>query len=104
MSSSLYIYQLRKVGGKKNYSKKSWGFRIFKDFTTSELEKSNSTGLLLGYSTTSLTVKEDSPLYPFSSLFGDIGGSLGLFVGFSLLTFGETIIDSTKYCFGYLSK
>ena len=80
--------------------------RIFKkkDPYVSGLEKSNTTGLLLGYSSTSLTVKEESPLYPFSSLFGDFGGSLGLFVGFSLLTFGLTIIDSSKYFLAFLSK
>ena len=39
----------------------------------------------------SVTRKKESILYPFSSLFGDIGGSLGLFVGFSLLTFGESV-------------
>ena len=75
-----------------------------KDLYVSGLEKGNTTGLLLGYSSTSLTVKEESPLYPFSSLFGDIGGSLGLFVGFSLLTFGLTIIDSSKYFLAFLSK
>ena len=52
----------------------------------------------------SVTRKKESILYPFSSLFGDIGGSLGLFVGFSLLTFGESIFDLSKYFISFLSK
>ena len=68
------------------------------------LERTNSSGLLMAYSSMSLTVKEESILYPFSSLFGDIGGSLGLFIGFSLLTFGEKIIDFSKYLLSFLSK
>lgn len=79
-------------------------FLYFKDLIMSVIEKTNSSGLLFGYSSMSLTVKEQSILYPFSSLFGDIGGSLGLFIGFSLLTFGETIIDFSKYFFSYFSK
>ena len=58
----------------------------------------------MSYSSMSLTVKVESILYPFSSLFGDIGGSLGLFIGFSLLTFGETILDFSKYFLSFLSK
>lgn len=75
-----------------------------KDLKISVLERTNSSGLLIGYSSMSLTVKEESILYPFSSLFGDIGGSLGLFIGFSLLTFGETIIDFSRYFFSFLLK
>ena len=75
-----------------------------KELKKSVLERTNSSGLLIGYSSMSLTVKEESILYPFSSLFGDIGGSLGLFIGFSLLTFGETIIDFSRYFFSFLLK
>lgn len=75
-----------------------------KDLKISVLERTNSSGLLIGYSSMSLTVKEESILYPFSSLFGSIGGSLGLFIGFSLLTFGETIIDFSRYFFSFLIK
>ena len=75
-----------------------------KELKKSVLERTNSSGLLIGYSSMSLTVKEESILYPFSSLFGDIGGSLGLFIGFSLLTFGETIIDFSRHFFSFLLK
>ena len=75
-----------------------------KDLIKSILERTNSSGLTIAFSSMSLTVKEESILYPFSSLFGDIGGSLGLFIGFSLLTFGETIMDFSKYFLSFLSK
>ena len=58
--------------------------------------ESNTSGFIFGFSDMDLQVKEESLLYPSSSLFGNIGGSLGLFLGFSLLAFGETIIDVAR--------
>ena len=58
--------------------------------------QSNISGVQFGFSSTTLQIKQESLLYPPSSLFGDIGGSLGLFLGFSLLSFGETALGICK--------
>ena len=65
--------------------------------------QSNTSGVHIGFSSMTLQVKEESLLYPPESLFGDIGGSLGLFLGFSLLSFGETAIDICKRMIKYLN-
>ena len=59
--------------------------------------KSNISGLAMGFSSMALRVKKESLLYPSSSLFGDIGGSLGLFLGFSLLSFGDSVLVICKW-------
>ena len=58
--------------------------------------QSKTSGVQIGFSSMALQIKEESLLYPSSSLFGDIGGSLGLFLGFSLLSFGDTVFDICK--------
>ena len=40
-------------------------------------------GFMFGFSTTTLTIKEETLLYPFQSFLAEAGGSLGLFLGFS---------------------
>ena len=42
-------------------------------------------GFMFGFSTTTLTIKEETLLYPFQSFLAEAGGSLGLFLGFSFL-------------------
>ena len=37
----------------------------------------------LTYATSMVTVKEEIPIYPFSSFLAEFGGALGLFLGFS---------------------
>ena len=43
-------------------------------------------GFMFGFSTTTLTIKEETLLYPFQSFLAEAGGSLGLFLGFSFLS------------------
>ena len=66
--------------------------------------ESNTSGLTIGYSSMTLQIKQETLLYPPFSLFGDIGGSLGLFLGFSLLSFGETIFEVGKKIFVNFQK
>ena len=62
-----------------------------KYYKTKELEQlpdpSGYPGYTFGYSTNTVSVKEEAYLYPFGSLVAEFGGTLGLFVGFSFLTF-----------------
>ena len=48
-------------------------------------EHVNDTGLLFGFSSNTLVIKEEDYLYPPESFLAEIGGSLGLFLGFSIL-------------------
>lgn len=64
--------------------------------------KSKLSSLIFGYSSMTIKTKEEVLLYPSSSLFGDIGGSLGLFLGFSLLALGDTILDLSQKIFDFL--
>ena len=65
----------------------------------SPVGKTNLSSLIFGYSSMTMKIKEEVLLYPSSSLFGDIGGSLGLFLGFSLLALGDTILELSKKIF-----
>ena len=48
-------------------------------------EFSNSIGFMFGFSSNSVTVKEEIFLYPFESFVAEFGGCLGLFLGVSIL-------------------
>ena len=48
-------------------------------------EFSNSIGFMFGFSSNSVTVKEEIFLYPFESFVAEFGGCLGLFLGVSFL-------------------
>jgi hypothetical protein len=48
----------------------------------------------LVYRTTSVTINEEYLVYDFSSFIGSVGGSLGLFIGFSYFDFGNVIIKA----------
>ena len=50
-------------------------------------------GFMFGYSSNSLTIKEETLLYPFESFLAEFGGSLGLFLGFSFLTIWDIFVS-----------
>ena len=50
------------------------------------LDNTGGIGFMFGFSTKTLTVKEETLLYPFESFLAEFGGSLGLFLGFSFMT------------------
>ena len=50
------------------------------------VDNTGGPGIMFGYSSNSLTIKEEALVYPFMSFFAELGGSLGLFLGFSFLT------------------
>ena len=54
---------------------------------------------MFAYSSTSVTLKEETFLYPFESFLAEFGGSLGLFLGLSFLSLWEFFIDGLK-CLG----
>ena len=57
-----------------------------------------SVGLSFGFSSTFLKVKEDKWLYPIESFIAEVGGSLGLFLGFSFLGFWDMLNDILYFC------
>ena len=56
------------------------------------VDNTGSPGLMFGYSSNSLTIKEEALVYPFISFFAELGGSLGLFLGFSFLTLWDLVL------------
>ena len=56
------------------------------------VDNTGSPGLMIGYSSNSLTIKEEALVYPFISFFAELGGSLGLFLGFSFLTLWDVVL------------
>ena len=60
---------------------------------------SNMSGLMIGYSSNSLVVKEETLIYPLQSFLAEVGGSLGLFLGFSLIGLWDTVVSIVKFVF-----
>ena len=60
---------------------------------------SNMSGLMFGYSSNSLVVKEETLIYPLQSFLAEVGGSLGLFLGFSLIGLWDSIVNIVKFLF-----
>ena len=56
------------------------------------MDNTGGPGIMFGYSSNSLTIKEEALVYPFISFFAELGGSLGLFLGFSFLTLWDVVI------------
>ena len=53
----------------------------------------NATGIFLSTASTKVTIKKEIPSYNFVSFLSDIGGSLGMFLGFSFYKCGKRLID-----------
>ena len=50
-------------------------------------------GFMFGFSSNSLTIKEEKLLYPFDSFLADFGGCLGLFLGLSFLSIWDIFVS-----------
>ena len=59
-------------------------------------DNTGALGFMCGFSSNSLTVKEETYLYPFISFLAEAGGSLGLFLGFSMLTLWDVLLTILK--------
>ena len=62
----------------------------------------NLTTLTFGLSFASMevTVKKEILIYPLTSFLAEVGGSLGMFLGFSLLTVWDLVISTLHYLLG----
>ena len=56
------------------------------------MDNTGGPGIMFGYSSNSLTIKKEALVYPFMSFFAELGGSLGLFLGFSFLTIWDFVL------------
>ena len=70
--------------------KKEWSIRV--DYETSLM-------LAVVFASTEVTVVEEIFIYPFTSFLAEMGGSLGMFLGFSLMMIFDGIIWLLKYIF-----
>jgi len=72
-------------------------------YSDAHYQRENLVYLQVGFKTMSYELQEEQPAYDINSLFGEIGGSMGLFLGCSLLTIWEwldflmTQIVSARY-------
>ena len=58
----------------------------------------NNIGMFsFGYSSTNVVVKEEDFIYPFQSYLAEVGGALGLFLGFSFVGLLDPSIETLKY-------
>ena len=57
----------------------------------------DSVGLALGFTSVLITVYEDKRLYPVETFIAEVGGTLGLFLGFSFLGFWDIVPDIIQY-------
>ena len=63
-------------------------------------DRSGIGGLQFGFSSTTVTIKEEAEVYPFTSFMAEVGGALGLFLGLSFLSFWDMFVDATNWCIG----
>ena len=73
-------------------------YRLQSRFTRPSLKglKSSEVRVWLRYSSDDLTVMEEVPVLGLASFIGSIGGSLGLFLGFSCFTYFSKMVDKIK--------
>ena len=65
----------------------------------------NNIGMFsFGYSSTNVVVKEEDFIYPFESYLAEVGGALGLFLGFSFVGLWDTLIKTLKYLLSCLNR
>ena len=50
----------------------------------------------IGYSTSNVEIHEEVPVYPFESFLAEVGGALGLFLGFSFVMIWDIIVFILK--------
>ena len=60
------------------------------------IDQTGPFGISISFSSSSLIVKKEAYVYPFTSFVAEFGGSLGLFLGFSFYGFWDIIIGVAK--------
>ena len=61
--------------------------------------ENETTSLFLQFASKTIEVLEEVPAYPFLSLVADVGGVLGLFIGFNFLMVWDWIVWAMeKFC------
>ena len=69
------------------------------------MKDDNNIGMFsFGYSSTNVVVKEEDFIYPFESYLAEVGGALGLFLGFSFVGLWDTSIKTLKYLLSCLNR
>jgi hypothetical protein len=57
------------------------------------VEQNNTFAITFKYQNNRITVHEEILLFDFWTMLGTVGGSLGLFIGFSYFDFGVALLD-----------
>ena len=59
---------------------------------------------MFSFSSNSVTVKEEAYIYPLPSFVAEVGGSLGLFLGFSFLGIWDWVISGATLLYNKYNK
>ena len=65
----------------------------------SDVEPDFQLGFAISFASTEVTVKEEVLIYPITSFLAEVGGSLGMFLGFSLLMVWDVFSSVIEYTF-----
>ena len=69
-----------------------------------QADSADSVGFMLSFSSNSVTVKEEAFIYPLPSFVAEVGGSLGLFLGFSFLGIWDWVVCGATLLYNKYSK
>ena len=67
-------------------------------------DSTSGPGIMFGYSSNNLILKEETLIYPLESFVAEFGGSLGLFLGFSFLGLWDILLSILKLFFHKFDK
>ena len=74
-------------------------YEFFKTIENFDDGEYGPVGFTFGFPNSFIKVKEDKWLYPLETFIAEVGGSLGLFLGFSFLGIWDILTATLFYCF-----
>ena len=64
-----------------------------------DMKKAKTPGIVLRLSESKVKSKTEKVIYPVESFISEVGGAMGLFLGFSFIMIWDLLVFSTMFCF-----